>query len=89
MLKAEIDRLAARIQELELEGQGKAAEIRELRNEKSALKTENDALKARRAGQGKHTERVRSEISLRHPPQTVVNMDISSRLGRKCSGGIS
>lgn len=76
MMKAEIDRLSARIQELDLEGQGKATEIRELRIEKNAFSTENDTLKARLAGQGKHTERVRSEISLRHLPQMVVNIDL-------------
>jgi hypothetical protein len=58
MLKAEIDRLNARIQQLEDEAQIKALEIRQLTNDKRALNEENDTLKARLAGRGKHTKRV-------------------------------
>lgn len=66
MLRAEVDRLNVRIQELRIESQGKTRDIRQLKEEKSDLKRENNALKARRSGQGKHTERVRSEIFSRH-----------------------
>lgn len=89
MLRAEVDRLNVRIQELRIESQGKTRDIRQLKEEKSDLERENNALKARRSGQGKHTERVRSEIFSRHLSQTVVNMYISLRLGRTSSGGIS
>lgn len=69
MLRAEIDRLTVRVQELTLESQANSAVIRQARNEKDALNEEINTLKARLAGNGKHHERVRSEMALRYPPR--------------------
>ncbi|KAH6617077.1 hypothetical protein F5144DRAFT_551576 [Chaetomium tenue] len=57
MLRAEVDRLNVKIQELTVESQVKARDIRQLREEKTDLERQNNVLRARRSGQGKHTER--------------------------------
>ncbi|KAK4032377.1 hypothetical protein C8A01DRAFT_50827 [Parachaetomium inaequale] len=84
MLKAEIDRLNARIQQLEDEAQAKSGEIRQLSQDKRVLNEENDTLKAKLAGRGKHTKRTWPEVLRTYLRNSHPDRAAYAKIHRQC-----